>query len=350
MSLSLTTINIRASANGVSGYGRLIQDILRELPKQGVEASFIPLENIPVHLRKEYFQYFDCRRYNLRDPELLICPPCSETEATNPIFRLNPHKARSILTMWEASHVSFSFIEEMNKVGKILVPNAYNKFHFERQGVYVPIVILPLYVNSDVFRPIPANQGKPFVFGTGNHDPRKRLERTVMNFRRAFPREQDVCLRIKLSPHEPGLNLLDDRIQVYQGTLSEQDLAQWYNGIDVFVSSVSAEGWGFMQLEAMACGKPVIATCYAGLAEFLTQTNGFPIPHFEEYANGYWEIPGAKWSTFNDLDMITTMQSCYRNREMVREKGRLAVETAKKFTLNRFVGSLLGELRWCFPQ
>lgn len=318
-----------------------------ELPKEKIDVRFIPLEPIPAHRRKEFDKYFsDDYFYNFTDPELLICPSVTDN-INSPVFRLNYNSRRTLFTMWEATNVSFNFVEEMNKMKMVLVPNNYNKYHFERQGVRVPIEVVPLYVNANKFSDRFEKQNDVFVFGTGNRDPRKRLDRTISNFKRAFPKEKDVALMIKLSPHEESLHISDNRILVHHGFLSDNQLSAWYQSLNVFLSSVSAEGWGMMQAEAMACGIPVIATKYAGLAEFLNEENGFVVPHREVPADSYWNIPGARWSDFKDSDFIDQMRFAYNNRSEVLKKGILSKETMKQFTLQRFLKELTTK---CFEE
>lgn len=52
-----------------------------------------------------------------------------------------------------------------------------------------------------------------------------------------------------------------DRVR-FTGRLDEADLAAWYQACDVFClpSTERAEAFGLVQLEAMACGKPVVCT------------------------------------------------------------------------------------------
>ncbi len=54
---------------------------------------------------------------------------------------------------------------------------------------------------------------------------------------------------------------LDDRVE-FVGTLSSKELAAYYHACDAFVlpSTESSEAYGIVQLEAHACGKPVIST------------------------------------------------------------------------------------------
>lgn len=54
---------------------------------------------------------------------------------------------------------------------------------------------------------------------------------------------------------------IEDRVE-FVGTLSDEEVAAYYHACDVFVlpSIESSEAYGLVQLEAHACGKPVIST------------------------------------------------------------------------------------------
>lgn len=55
---------------------------------------------------------------------------------------------------------------------------------------------------------------------------------------------------------------LSDRVHVTGKFIPEAELAAWYNACDFFVmaSTHNAEGFGIVQVEAMACGRPVVNT------------------------------------------------------------------------------------------
>jgi glycosyltransferase involved in cell wall biosynthesis len=252
--------------------------------------------------------------------------------------------------MFESTNLGFDFIDELNKQGKILVPSYWNKVNFERQGVTVPVKVLPLFADP-IFNPLNKTFSDLFVFGTVNGEPRKRIDRIISCFRQAFPTNKDVRLVIKINPTDNKFANVDNRINIINQTLTENDMVKLYNMFDVYVSAVSAEGWGFCQIEAMSCGVPVIATKYAGLEEFLNENNGFCLPHKEVPSTGYWTVPGGKWSDFSNDDMVEAMRVCYNNRDILKSKGLLAVEKAKEFSLERFFNSLMDHLgQPCFVE
>lgn len=76
----------------------------------------------------------------------------------------------------------------------------------------------------------------------------------------------------------------------FQGLLTQEQLRELYRGVDVVVipsitSSGTQENTGIAALEAMACGKPVIATDIGGLPEVIPDGEaGFLIPEKDSNA------------------------------------------------------------------
>jgi glycosyltransferase involved in cell wall biosynthesis len=62
---------------------------------------------------------------------------------------------------------------------------------------------------------------------------------------------------------------LEDRIH-FLGFMNGADIPTWINACDLFVLPSLEEGFGIAQIEALACGKPVIATKNSGSMDILT--------------------------------------------------------------------------------
>lgn len=64
-----------------------------------------------------------------------------------------------------------------------------------------------------------------------------------------------------------------------EGDLSEGQMAALHVLSDAYVSAHHAEGWGLGLSQAMAYGKPVIATGYSGNMDYMDEENSLPVRH-----------------------------------------------------------------------
>lgn len=95
---------------------------------------------------------------------------------------------------------------------------------------------------------------------------------------------------------------------------------------DSYVSLHRAEGYGLGMAEAVALGKPVIATNYSGNLAFLNNENSYLV-HYETGSvppdtGPYRE--GAAWAEPDIDDAAAKMRHVYENQQEAAEKGRLA--------------------------
>ena len=59
--------------------------------------------------------------------------------------------------------------------------------------------------------------------------------------------------------------------------LSIEDLIKVYNLFDLYAQYAICEGFGMPQVEAAACGVPIVATDYSAMADVLKYTKGYPV-------------------------------------------------------------------------
>lgn len=116
---------------------------------------------------------------------------------------------------------------------------------------------------------------------------RKRPEAVVAAFRQAFPAPGEASLVIKVV-NGGGAGVPDllresagSRADVHFLTqvLPAPQMAALMRLADCYVSLHRAEGLGFTMAEAMAEGKPVIATAYSGNLDFMTVGNSYLVPY-----------------------------------------------------------------------
>ena len=331
---------ISSEYNYKSGYDTVLTTILEECISKNV--IVMPrYYSKPFDKYNEYFKNIPSKNGN--EKELLIYPSFNYLNLSHPLTHVINGKNKNYFTMWESDKIGDFFIDKVNLLDHIIVPNQWNKNTFESCGCVSKISVVNLGIDVKIYNYVPSNNNEIFTFGTGNDDPRKRLPDIIKCFIKAFPNEKDVRLSIKIS-NQQSQKFADNRIVFNTQNLTKQQLRDWYVSNDVFVSAVSAEGWGLMQHESMACGRPVIAANYAGLKEFMTEQNGFCLNYDEVDASGFWEFPGAKWSKYNEEHMIETMRYCYHNRNIVTEKGKIASVDACKLSSDVFIKNLLNVL------
>ena len=100
-----------------------------------------------------------------------------------------------------------------------------------------------------------------------------------------------------------------------------------YNGLvaacDAYVSLHRAEGFGLTIAEAMAAGKPVIATGYSGNLEFMTDENSFLVPYeLVQIPHGSAPYPNsARWAEPDRDAAAAAMRAVFESRDEARERG-----------------------------
>jgi glycosyltransferase involved in cell wall biosynthesis len=62
------------------------------------------------------------------------------------------------------------------------------------------------------------------------------------------------------------------------GYMDRAELGALFDACDAYVSLHRSEGFGLTMAEAMALGKPVVATGYSGNTDFMTEDNSYLVP------------------------------------------------------------------------
>jgi 1,2-diacylglycerol 3-alpha-glucosyltransferase len=196
--------------------------------------------------------------------------------------------------------------------------------------------VVPNGVDVDRFRP--GLDGRPVRERHGLEDGEVLLyvgrvapEKDVGFLIEAFPRilERRSDMRLLLVGTGPSLGRFERVVEkmglkdkvVFAGFVSDQDLPHYYAACDVMASASRFETQGLVALEAMACGKPVVAVNYRAFPDYL-----------KEEANGFLFEPG---DVEGFCDAVLKALDCDGD---LKDRAR---KTAEEFSLERCTAKLL---------
>jgi glycosyltransferase involved in cell wall biosynthesis len=125
-------------------------------------------------------------------------------------------------------------------------------------------------------------------------------------------------VRAAAAPH-PHVRLLE-------GYVSPAETHALIATADCFVSLHRAEGLGLVPAEAMALGKPVIATGYSGNLDYMTRDNAYLVDYtLRSVGPGCWPYPeDAQWAEVDLGHAARLMREVFEDQPAARERGALA--------------------------
>ncbi len=250
------------------------------------------------------------------------------------------HGPRIGIWGWETNSIPARWASAFELVDEIWV---YSRFMAQNIGAAtsVPVIALAPPVQAPAPPSEPLRLGVPdgflflFVFDYLSTIQRKNPVGLIEAFRRAFAPGEGPRLLIKtinapLRPlaEEAVLWAAHGRedIHAIDRSLSASERDGLMAGCDCYVSLHRSEGFGLTIAEAMAVGKPVIATGYSGNLDFMNSANSYLVdyeigrvgPECEIYpAEGEWAQPSIEHAA-------RLMREVWEHREQAAARGEQA--------------------------
>lgn len=253
-------------------------------------------------------------------------------------FKEKVRKYQTIFyTMWESSILPSEFMISINKAKLIIVPSHYNKQVFINNKITRPVVVVPLGVDTKVYHKTNTKKKDVCTFGVaaGSIQIRKNIPFVINAFKKAFE-NKNAILKVKV----PEMSIPDHpQIKTISTKITESDMCSWYNSLDAFISCAHSEGFGLHQLEAMACGVPVISPKFGGITEYFDETVGYYV-NYTMKPTGIDFFPG-EWCSAIEESLIEKMMLVYNNREEAVILGLKAMKRASLFTWEQCAKELI---------
>ena len=201
--------------------------------------------------------------------------------------------------------------------------------------VPLPVKLPPIVPYSRAELRLP--EGFLFFFMYDYHSTlaRKNPLGVIEAFKRAFPEGSGACLVLKSINHE-NLPEHHEAVAVASADHADIHLASRYvsadeknamlAACDCYISLHRSEGFGLTPAEAMYLGKPLIATAYGGVVDFMTAQNSYLVGHgMSQVGEGAHPYPADAWWAEPDVDEAARlMRHVFEHPEEAAEVGRYA--------------------------
>lgn len=333
-------LHLAGHIHGHGGYDHVVLKALVGLTAAGVHVyrdprSFMHREYVPPEFAPSE------RMYERGSPRLAVIPP-------HLLYRFRPTERMAAWTMWETDTLPPRAAEYLNRCGLVLIPSQWGVDCFRANGVTVPMEVVPLGYDPDVFSPRPPDGGPAVcTFGTaGALDEgglRKNVQRVIDLFVKAFPDRPDVRLKVKITPRSPMVRTHGDpRVEVVHASLAPAALADWYRSLTCYVNASYGEGFGLHLLEAMGCGVPLISTTFSAVGEVFDSAVGYEV--------GYKLIPAKNkiysgmWADPDDDQLVARMREVLADRATAARLGVAAAGRAPAFSWAEAIRKLTAAL------
>ena len=348
-------VNLNSPVSNRTSYGITAINIIRSLTALGVRVNSIPISSQADWLedQPEVPQSLENgKTFNLDSPSIRLFHQHSLIEHVGrgenvgfPIFELDR------LNSWELTNV--------NSCDKLFVTSKWAKEVCVASGAKIPIKVVPLGVDSSVFSPEPPKGGKPFTFFfPGKFEYRKGFDIVVDVFERAFDKKDDFQLIflpqnlfISNEDTEQWIKYLTgtkfgDKFKIIGRQETHHNVAELTRYADCVVSFSRAEGWNLPLLEALSCGRQVLATNYSAQTEFLTDENAvlMNFQEREEAFDGVFFKGGGNWLSYSDSDLETMagyLRAIFKAGPVYNLSG---IETARKFSWQNTAKKIISSL------
>ena len=279
-------INVVGYFRAESGVGEAGRLLATAVAASGLPHSVTTYSNVP---QKDLVEFADVG--SIEYDTNLICVNADQVPVLHHHFGPRLFDGRYTVGhwYWEVDPLPESQVTALSHIDELWVASGYLRDVFTRR-TSKPVLVIPLPVVLPS-RPFDMRTKATtpfeflFIFDFFSVLERKNPMGLITAFKRAFPSGAErVTLTIKSINGDripTALERLrfaagdDPRIEVRDGYVSDGERLKMIVNAGCYISLHRSEGFGFTMAEAMALGRPVIATRHSGNLQYMNERNSF---------------------------------------------------------------------------
>lgn len=263
---------------------------------------------------------------------------------------------------WELMAFRPEWIESFGAVDEVWTPSEFVSEAVRAASpggihvVTVPHVVETPTVNPDASRRAFGLPEDAFVFlsafDVSSAFERKNPEAVLEAFSTTFRGDPSAFLVMKYHSSSSGSDQIAvmrrrfeaSNVLFLDSLMSEDKIVALRQVADCFVSAHRSEGFGLNIAEAMAIGKPVIATGYSGNMQFCDESNSLLLPiSLTEVEQGTPHYPvGSVWAEPDKAALAAAMQQVAEDRTFAAALGKRAAESVARDLSCQAIAGLIG--------
>ncbi len=331
-------VNIFGFFDSESGVGEAARTITRAVVQKGIPCALVNSQRCPHRKKENEFS----KKFSTRNPYkvniITFYGDVFEDELHAFGEQRFQNKYNIAYWAWELSQLPDTWAALLKNVNEVWTPSSFSAQAITQAKKEIPVTIIPHAITIRK-SPYPRKRFKLpdntflflFMFDFYSIFERKNPLAIIRAFKNAFRSDEHVALVIKSSNHaidpENFAKLQKEseahNIFILNDYLSREEVSSLLNVCDAYVSLHRSEGFGLTIAEAMALGKPVIATNYSGNTDFMNEENSFPIPYkLVELQKDYGPYKkGNIWADPNEEAAAQAMRMVYSYSEIAARKG-----------------------------
>lgn len=316
------------------GYSGSAENILVSLSKLGVDVTTLTFNNKKQNLtnsgRKISKQVF-----RLADIGLAYGFPNSFSSLMHNKYKVGwtmfeTTKCPSGRNTWAGK--TGNWLDCLEDLDLLLSPSTYCKELFVKEGAQLPIEVVPLGVNIEMYPFIKRERGKkPFTFlMLGTLTLRKNPGYALDAFLMLFKNNRDARLILKTQDGTLGhLSMPYDNVEIIDRRATPEEMLNYYKEADCFLFPSRGEGFGLPPLEAMSTGIPAIFPNHTGMIDFANEDYSYIIKGWEEkkavrFPKEWGDVGNWFDPSYNELKDL--MKYVFEHQDEAYEKGIKASE------------------------